>query len=87
LKKGGGGGAHFHEHDEFAEMLNHMFGGGAGRFPGAGFGMGGGRSRASEDAIQEFEVSLEDLYKGKQVKMMSKRKVICSSCKGYLSRR
>jgi DnaJ homolog subfamily A member 2 len=83
LKKGGGG-AHFHEDDEFAEMLNHIFGGGA-AFSGAGFGMGGG-SRTSKDAVQEFEVSLEELYKGKQVKMMSKRKVICSSCKGYLSR-
>jgi DnaJ homolog subfamily A member 2 len=85
LKKGGGG-AHFHADDELAEMFDQMFGGGGrGGFSGARFGMGGG-SRTSEDAIQEFEVTLEELYKGKQVKMMSKRKIICSSCKGYLPR-
>ena len=37
----------------------------------------------TKDAIKSFSVSLEDLYNGKHVKMMSKRKVVCSSCKGY----
>lgn len=51
---------------------------GGGDMPG-----GGGRGRKSKDAIQEFEVSLEELFNGKHVKLMSKRKVICSNCKGY----
>ena len=51
-------------------------GGGGGRSTGGGWG------RRTADAVKEFDVSLEELYKGKQVKMMSKRKVVCSSCKG-----
>jgi DnaJ homolog subfamily A member 2 len=45
------------------------------------------RGRRTPDAVQEFEISLEDLYKGKHVKMMSKRKIVCIVCKGYLSGR
>ena len=69
---------------DLADLLNHMFGPGVAGFGGGMGGMGdmsGGRK--SRDAVQEFEVSLEDLYKGKQVKMMSKRKVVCTTCKGY----
>lgn len=58
-----------------AELFSQMFGGG---MPG---GMGGG-ARRSRDAVQGFEVTLEDLYKGKHVKLMSKRKVVCATCKG-----
>jgi len=57
-----------------------MFGGGIPT--GNGHGDGGVWGRRTRDAVKEFDVSLEDLYKGKQVKMMSKRKVVCSSCKG-----
>ena len=84
--KGGPGG--FHDDQDLADLLNHMFGAGVGGFPGMG-GMGGmgggagGTGRRSKNAVQEFEVSLEDLYKGKHVKMMSKRKIVCTSCKGY----
>jgi DnaJ homolog subfamily A member 2 len=80
MKNGGGG--HFHEDEELAEMLNQMFGAGVGGFSTGGFATGS-QNRASKTAVQEFEVTLEDLYKGKQVKMMSKRKVVCSHCKGY----
>lgn len=79
MKNGGGG--HFHDDDEFAEMLNQMFGAGAGGFS-TGFSTAS-RSRTSKNAAKHFEVTLEDLYKGKQVKMMAKRKVVCSQCKGY----
>jgi DnaJ family protein A protein 2 len=66
---------------DLADLLNQMFGAGVSGF---GDGMGGmGDGQKSRDAVQEFEVSLEDLYKGKQVKMMSKRKVVCTTCKGY----
>ena len=71
---------------EFADLLNHMFGAGAAGF-GGGMGMGGmgGGEKRTRDTVKEFEVSLEDLYKGKQVKMISKRKIVCPSCKGYRS--
>lgn len=49
--------------------------------------MGGDTSgrwgRRTPDAIQPVEVSLEELYVGKHVKMLSKRKVVCSTCTGY----
>jgi len=71
------------EFDDLSDLLNHMFG--AGMPPGGGGGSaGGGWGRRTADAIKEFEVTLEELYKGKQVKMMSKRKVVCSTCKGYI---
>ena len=54
----------------FAEM---MFGGGAAR---------GKRSGKSPDEEQKYEVSLEDLYKGKTVKFSSTKQVICGQCKG-----
>jgi DnaJ family protein A protein 2 len=69
------------------DILN-MFGMGGG-MPGMG-GMGGGfggpggqrRPRRSPNEEQKYEVSLEDLYKGKTVKFASTKNVICSKCKG-----
>ena len=60
---------------ELSELLSQMF--------GIPTGNPERKGRRTPDAIQEFEVSLEDIYKGKQVKMMSKRKIVCSVCKGY----
>lgn len=76
----GGMGAEVHMED----ILN-MFGMGGG-IPGMG-GMGGmGRGprkmRKSPDEQQKYEVSLEDLYKGKTAKFTSTKNVICSVCKG-----
>jgi DnaJ homolog subfamily A member 2 len=79
VKRGGAGEPQFDP--ELSDWLNHMFGGGIPTGNGRGDG-GGGWGRRTRDAVKEFDVSLEDLYKGKQVKMMSKRKVVCSSCKG-----
>ena len=68
--------------DDLSDLLNQMFGTGMPNGGGGGSSTGGGWGRRTADAIKEFEVSLEELYKGKQVKMMSKRQVVCSSCKG-----
>jgi DnaJ homolog subfamily A member 2 len=71
------------------EDILNMFGmgggipgmGGMGGMPGMG-GMGKGKPRRSPDENQKYEVSLEDLYKGKTVKFSSTKNVICSKCKG-----
>lgn len=66
------------------DILQQMFGmGGAGGMP-SGFGGSGGskRPRRGQDEIQEYKVSLEELYKGKTVKFASTKNVICSHCKG-----
>lgn len=65
---------------DLAEFLNHMFGAGP-RGPG-GWAEGASSGR-SADAIKEFPVTLEELYSGKHVRMMIKRKVVCQTCKGY----
>ncbi|KAL2432824.1 DnaJ protein-like protein xdj1 [Exophiala dermatitidis] len=61
------------------EDILNMFGMGGG-MPG----MGGGprRMRRSPDENQKYEVTLEDLYKGKTVKFSSTKNVICSKCNG-----
>jgi len=67
------------------EDILNMFGMGGG-IPGMGGmgGMGGGprKMRRSPDENQKYEVSLEDLYKGKTVKFSSTKNVICSKCDG-----
>jgi DnaJ homolog subfamily A member 2 len=66
-------------HPEFDGFFNQFF----------GFGMGpdmfgdGDYEPKPADTVKPYDVTLEDLYKGKHVKMMSKRQVICPSCKGY----
>ncbi|EXJ79844.1 hypothetical protein A1O3_08129 [Capronia epimyces CBS 606.96] len=63
------------------EDILNMFGMGGG-MPGMG-GMGGARKmRRSPDENQKYEVTLEDLYKGKTVKFSSTKNVICSKCTG-----
>jgi len=45
--------------------------------------VGGGRRRGKgEDSIIPYEVTLEDLYNGKSVKMNMEKEVICGQCKG-----
>jgi DnaJ homolog subfamily A member 2 len=66
------------------DFLENLFGGGV-RF-GFDFGMGGNaprrRPRKGEDSIIPYEVTLEDLYNGKGVKMTMERQVVCTTCKG-----
>lgn len=80
---------------DLEDLLSQMFMGGmgGGGFPGMG-GMGGmpgmggpggrgpRRKQRGKDMVQEYEVSLEELYKGKTVKLASTRNVLCSNCKG-----
>lgn len=68
------------------DILAQMFGAGGG-FEGmhGSFGTGGpgGRRRAKgRTEIQQYEVTLEELYKGKTTKFASTKNVICSICKG-----
>ena len=58
------------------ELFSSMFGmGGMGGMPGMG-----GAGRAARK--QKYEVTLEDLYKGKNVKFQSSKQILCPSCKG-----
>ncbi|CAA7266930.1 unnamed protein product [Cyclocybe aegerita] len=80
LPGGGGGGPGM---DEF---FAQFFGGGGGG-PTFGFDFGpdvhGGRRRGKgEDSIIPYDVTLEDLYNGKSVKMNMEKEVLCSQCKG-----
>jgi DnaJ family protein A protein 2 len=73
--------------DILAQMFGASMGGGMGGMPGMG-GMGGmpgghpNRPRKSRNEEQDYEVSLEDLYKGKTVRFTSTKNVICGHCKG-----
>lgn len=73
------------------DILEQMFGmggmGGMGGMPGMG-GMGGmpggarQKPRRTPNEEQKYEVSLEDLYKGKTVRFASTKNVLCSLCHG-----
>ncbi|KAH4976771.1 hypothetical protein HBI62_239330 [Parastagonospora nodorum] len=88
--KGMGGGGPDMD-DIFAQMFGGMGGmggmgggmGGFGGMPGMG-GMGGGRNvpRKGRSVEQEYEVSLEELYKGKTTKFSNTKNIVCSNCKG-----
>ncbi|TFK49892.1 DnaJ-domain-containing protein [Heliocybe sulcata] len=66
-----------------ADLFEQFFGGSGMHF-GFDFGAGsrGGRRRNSSDSIIEYDVTLEDLYNGKSVKMNMEREVVCETCKG-----
>ncbi|TFK27171.1 chaperone regulator [Coprinopsis marcescibilis] len=61
-----------------AEMFAQFFGGGG----GFGFNFGPGRRTKGEDEVIPYEVTLEDLYNGKTVKMNMEKDIICTGCKG-----
>lgn len=65
------------------DIISQMFGMGGGMPPGFG-GEGGGpkRARRGRDEEQKYQVTLEELYKGKTVKFASTKNIICSHCKG-----
>ncbi|RAL68464.1 hypothetical protein DID88_007192 [Monilinia fructigena] len=69
------------------DILSQMFGmgGGMGGMPPGFGGPGGGgprRPRRGADDEQQYEITLEELYKGKTVKFTSKKNVVCSHCNG-----
>jgi DnaJ family protein A protein 2 len=66
------------------DILAQMFGG-RGGFEGMGGmpGMGGrGGPRKSKNEVQEYQVTLEELYKGKTTRFASTKNVICGHCEG-----
>ncbi|KAK7454465.1 hypothetical protein VKT23_011221 [Stygiomarasmius scandens] len=66
--------------DIFAQFFG---GGGAGGFS-FGFDLGGGgRARTKgADSVHHYQVTLEDLYNGKSVKLNMEKDVVCDVCKG-----
>ena len=64
------------------EMLREMFGLGAGASRGPGAGPGRRKPRKGQDEEIQYDVTLEELYKGKTVKFASEKKVVCSQCGG-----
>ncbi|EME85739.1 uncharacterized protein MYCFIDRAFT_202249 [Pseudocercospora fijiensis CIRAD86] len=82
---GMGGGAGPDLDDILAQMFGGM--GGMGGMPGMGgdpFGGAAPRRRRPKgrDELQQYEVTLEELYKGKTTKFASTKKVICTNCNG-----
>lgn len=66
------------------DIFAHFFGGGHPMF-GFDFGPDEPSSRRGKGAnsVIPHEVTLEDLYNGKSVKMNMEKEVICTVCKGY----
>lgn len=83
-KRGGAGGPGPGGMDP-ADIFAELFGGGPGMRSGFDFGGGPGsrpRRTKGEDSVIPYNVTLEDLYNGKSVKMNMEKEVVCSSCKG-----
>ena len=64
------------------DILQQMFGMGGGAPPGFGGQRGPKQRRKGKAEEQGYQVTLEELYKGKTVKFASTKNVICVSCKG-----
>lgn len=85
--KGGAGGAG--PEVDLDDILQQMFGMGmGGGMPGGMGGMPGGPGgrrrgpRKGPNEEQEYEVTLEELYKGKTTRFASTKNIICETCKG-----
>ena len=62
------------------EMMEQLFGG---NFPGVRTGQSGKNKNAkSRNEERSYEVTLEDLYKGKTTRFASTRIIACSACQG-----
>lgn len=81
--RGGAGGPGGVDLDDILAQMFGMGGGMGGGMP-SGFGGEGGpkRQRRGRDEEQKYQVTLEELYKGKTVKFASTKNIICSHCKG-----
>ncbi|CZT41040.1 probable chaperone protein dnaJ [Rhynchosporium secalis] len=81
--RGGPGGPGGVDLDDILAQMFGMGGGMGGGMP-PGFGGEGGpkRQRRGKDEDQKYEVTLEELYKGKTVKFASTKNIVCSHCKG-----
>lgn len=71
-----------------ADIFSELFGGAGGfHFGFGGPGGGGGRrTRRGEDSVIPYEVTLEDLYNGKHVKMNMEKEIVCGSCSGCVTK-
>lgn len=83
---GGPGGQGVDINDILQQMFGMGMGGGEmpgmGGFPG-GPGMGGPRGpRKGRNEEQQYEVTLEELYKGKTTRFASTKNVVCTTCQG-----
>lgn len=87
---GGMNGAEFNDFfgaDDFAQFFGGPPGGHAGNGgPRFGPGKQPGLKKRTEDARIAIKVSLEDIYKGKVIKMASTRDVLCKGCGGVGAR-
>lgn len=90
----GAGPGGYGEDVDLDDLFASMFMGGMGGMPGMGGhghpghghrhpGAGGRRKQRGKDVVQAYECSLEDLYKGKTVKLSSVRNKLCGGCSGY----
>ena len=70
----GGGHSGMDPGDIFSELFGDSF-----HFSFMG---GPGRPRKGQDSIIPYEVTLEDLYNGKSVKMNMEKEVVCTTCQG-----
>ncbi|KAI0261511.1 hypothetical protein BC834DRAFT_830170 [Gloeopeniophorella convolvens] len=71
--------------DIFAQFFGGGGGSGGGPSFGFDFGAGGGPFRKrnkGEDSVIPYDVTLEDLYNGKTVKMNMEKDLECGTCKG-----
>jgi DnaJ family protein A protein 2 len=79
-----------HEHGahgmDASDLFAQFFGGETGYGFSFGPGFGGKRRGKGADSVIPQEVTLEDLYNGKHVKMNVEKEVICGQCKGYGSK-
>lgn len=80
LTKGGSGGM---DGMAAADIFAQFFGG---DFFDMNMGPGAGRRRGKgEDTTVPYDVTLEDLYNGKSVKLSMEKEVVCGTCKGFVS--
>lgn len=81
--RGGPGGADQAAAEMFAEMFGAGMHFGFDFGQGSGFSFGGPRRRTKgDDSVIPYDVTLEDLYNGKSVKMNMEKEIVCSVCKG-----
>jgi DnaJ homolog subfamily A member 2 len=74
---GGSGGPGFSPEDLFEHLFNGASFG--------GFGGAGRRKRRGDDSTIPYEVTLQDLYQGKTVKMQIEKTVVCGTCSGSVN--
>lgn len=65
-----------------SDIMSEFFGGGGGG--GGGIHFSFSKPRKSQSSTIPYDVTLEDLYNGKHVKMNLEKEVVCNTCHGYV---